>query len=837
MSFSKIFSTVSFLLLTLTGFSQAKQNNVTISGKVQAADKHPLEGATVTVTSIAKSGNGKADTLRATDVSNKTGEFRLKAAGTAEMYLEISTVGYASYLEPIVLLTGSQSINAGTITLEEEAKSLGNVVVTAKKPMMTLAVDRRIFNADAMITSKGGTAVDLMRNIPGLNVDVNGAVQMRGSSPQILVDGRPTILTLEQIPSDDIEKIEVITNPSSKYDAGSTGGILNIILKKSRRNGMNGTASIGVGTPEILSGNMSFNYRQGKINFFANGNYNQSGGTAVSEANRINKRNFVVTDYFDQSTSTERDRQFASVRFGVDYFFDEENSVSVSQGFVDGDFESKENQDQKYADENGSLTKTGNRYSTDNWGFKRSNTQVNYRRTYSKKTGKEWTADFTFSGGTNGGTNIISNRLFDVNGSPLGNPNLVTNDGSGNGKQYTFQTDYVNPISENSKLEFGARSYHNISNDKLDVYSVANATLTKLPLSNDYGFKEMVNAVYANYSNKLGSKWKYQGGLRIEHSSFKGELKDSGQHFGYEYPKNGKDIWSAIFPSLYLTYTVKEGHDLQFNFSRRIRRPNFWQINPFVDITDPQNIRKGNPGLRPEFTNSMEANYNRVYSKGNFLASVYFRNNKDDITQYTDTVSQEEIEKLNNAAISPNALMTTFINANRTNRFGLELTWQHKFSESFDMTPSINAQYRDVKATVDNVDLNNEGFNWNADFIMNYKIVKPNKKFINDFSFQLQAEYEGPRVIPQGRMKEVYSLDFAIRKDFLKNNAATVTFAINDVLNSRRWGSITDTENFYQDAYRRWNVRNFRFTFSYRFGNKDLQIFKSKESHGEGDEG
>jgi len=835
MSPLRILTSVVFFLLAFTGFGQKKESIVSISGKVLAADKRPIESATVSAISIVSGVADKKDTLRISGVTSKSGNFQLKAIASAEMLLEISSMGYAPYLEPLIYLSGSSAIDAGSITLQEEQKALENVVVTAKKPMMQLAVDRRIFNADAMITSKGGTAVDLMRSIPGLNVDVNGNVQLRNSTPQIFVDGRPTILTLEQIPSDDIEKVEVITNPSSKYDAGSTAGIINVVLKKSRRNGMNGTASIGVGTPQIATGNLSFNYRQGKINFFASGNYNQSGGTAISEANRINKRNDIVTDYFDQSTSTDRNRHFTSARFGIDYFFDDENSISVSQGFTEGKFESKETQQQYYADAMGSPTKTGTRYNVDDFGFKRSNTQVNFKKTYSKKTGKEWTADFTYSGGTNGSNSLITNQLFNVDGVALGNPNSVNNNGDGDGNQYTFQTDYVNPFSENSKLELGARSYHNISNDKLDVFSLANGTATKLPLSNNYGFKEMVNAIYANYSNVLGKKWKYQGGLRIEQSTFEGELKDSAQTFGYKFPNGGKDIWNVIFPSLYLTYSLKEGHDLQFNFSRRIRRPNFWQINPFVDITDPQNIRKGNPELRPEFNNSIEVNYNRVYEKGNFLASAYFKNKTDDITQYNVTITPEQLLQHKNSTNPPNALLTTYINADRTNRMGLELTWQHKFSDAFDITPGINVQYRDVKAVVNEVNLSNTGFNWSSELIVNYKIVKPNKKFINNFSFHLQGEYESPRVIPQGKQKEQYSVDFAIRKDFMKNNAATLTFNISDVLNSRRWGSVTDTDNFYQDAYRRWNVRSFRFTFSYRFGNKDLQIFKCRE--GRDDEG
>lgn len=817
--------------------AQKKTTAVLVSGTVATAEGKPLDGATITVITYSKAG-GTTDTLSSIGMSKGGGEFFVKASASDDMFIRVTMMGFAEYYEPLVYLSGRQGIEAGKIVLTPEAKALREVTVTAKKPFMQLGVDRRIFNAEANINSKGGTAVDLMRSIPGLNVDVNNNVQLRGGSPQIFVDGRPTILTLEQIPNDDIEKVEVITNPSSKYDAGSTAGIINIVLKKNRRNGMNGTASLGFGYPQVFNSNASINYRQGKINFFASANYNSSGGLAISEAERANKNAGVVTDYFNQLTETDRDRNFSGGRVGIDYFMNEFNSISVSQGFTRGSFGSNETQNQEYLDASGALTKTGQRISDDNFGFVRRTTQVNYRRTW-QKPGKEWTADFTYSGGENSGLSNIVNQLYATDGLPLGNPNLVRNEGSGNGNQYTFQTDFVNPFSEDSKLEMGLRSYLNVSNDKLDVYSLANGSATKLPLSNNYGFREMVNAVYANYSNVLGKKWKYQGGFRFEQSSFDGELKDSARTFGYNYPGEGSDFWKAIFPSLYLTYEIKEGHDLQLNFSRRIRRPNFWQINPYVDITDPQNIRVGNPTLRPEFTNSFEANYNWQYPKGNLLVSSYFRNNTADITQYTDTISQQRLADLNNAAVSPNALITTFINADRTNRMGLEVALQHKFREGYEIMPSLNLQYRDVKATVNDLNLSNSGFNWDADLTASYKIVKPDSKLWNNLSFQLNGEYEGRRVIPQGRQKAQASMDFAIRKDLLKNNAGTIVFNINDVFNSRVRGSITETDNFYQDAYRRWSVRTIRLTFSYRFGNKDLQIFKRREGgeDGEGGEG
>lgn len=822
-----------FLISGIANFSFAQEaagSKTIIKGKV--LDKKTGNGLESATISIKVGGN--ADNNQVFGVTDKQGNFEVGAPAGKSYTILITAVGFEKMQKNLSGANG-KTIDAGTFSLVNEAASLENVVVTAKKPAMVLGVDRRTYNADATLNSKGGSAVDVMKNIPAISVDVNGEVQMRNSTPQILVDGRPTILTLEQIPADDIDKIEVITNPSAKYDAGSTGGVINIILKKNRKNGLNGVVNIGGGSPQLFNSNLNLNVRQGKINFFTSANYNSSGGKARGMAYRINKSGGVPKDYFNQESITERQRKFSSIRFGADYFIDKHNTVTVSQGFVSGRFNNTENQNQVYSDINQQTTGTGTRYSLSDNFFNRSSTQLNYRKTFDK-TGKEWTADFTYNIGNNGGDGIINNQFFDANGEPKGPVDHVSNAGKGTNNQFTFQSDYENQLTENSKLEFGVRSYYNESTNKLDVFSVDNGNYTKLPLSNNYRFSEMVNAVYGNYSNVIG-KLKYQGGVRLEQSSFRGELPDSARKFGYDYPSGGKNLWNTFFPSLYLTYPINEGNDIQLNFARRIRRPNFWEVNPYVDISDPQNIRKGNPALEPEFTNSFELNYNRTYSTGSVLVSLFYRNNTADITNYSDTISQAELQQLNNAAVAPNAIISTFINADRTNRSGMEITWRQRIGENFDITPSFTAQYRDVKATVKNIDLSNTGFNWNSKLMANYKIVTPDSKLFNNLSFQLSGDYESPRVLPQGKQKENYSMDFAVRKDFLKKKAGTLTFSINDVLNSWKYGIITDTENFYQDSYRRWNVRSFRLTFSYRFGKHDLDLFKKDNNHNREEEG
>lgn len=766
----------------------------------------------------------KYDSLIGGMLTKPNGEFNFVGLNLPDTFsVKISAQGFGENTKVVVTDrsdAANQGMDVGNIKMASEADLLGAVTVVAQRPTLQMGIDRKIFNVDKNITSTGGTAVDVMKNIPSVTVDVEGNVQLRNSSPQIFVDGRPTILTLQQIAADDIERIELITNPSARFDAESSGGIINVVLKKNKKLGINGIASAGIGTPEILNGNLSLNVRQGKVNFFASGNYNRSGGVAKSESKRQNKSEGVITDYFNQQSETDRTRRFQSVRFGMDYFIDNRNTISFSQHFVKGRFSNYEVQDQRFLDVDQELTRIGARKSNGNAEFKRSHSQLNYTHNFPKK-GMELTADVTFNKGSGFNRSLITNSYFNPDGSNAGTPNVVRNNGNNDNDQLTIQTDFVNPFSEDSKLELGLRTFRQNNANVYNAFSLNNATEVKLPLSTNVKYDQSVHAAYATYSNKLGDI-RFQAGLRGEYSIFNGELVDSAQKFGYRLPLDIGSVFDGLFPSLYLTREFSEGRELQVNFSRRIRRPDFWQLNPFIDINDPLNIRQGNPRLRPEYTNSFELNYNHRYDKGNFLGVLYFRNNDDDITMFSDTITTEQYKQLNNAAIDPNAILNTFINAQFTNRMGAEFTVNQTIGR-LEIVPNINLQYRKVKAIVGDLNLSNQGFNWESKVIFNYKFANTNKVLKNT-SMQLSAHYESKEIIPQGRNKEQFESDFAVRKEFLKNRVAAVTFAINDIFNTDRWGQIYDTENFYQDAYRRWNVRNFRLSFSYRFGKSDFKI-------------
>ncbi len=767
-------------------------------------------------------------------LTKANGDFSLSNIKLAGKYrLLVTAMGFENHQETIETTDQGTTYerDLGNIYMEPQIKQLEDIVITGTKPALEMGVDRRVFNVSKSLNATGGSAVDIMRNIPSVSVDVDGNVQLRNASPQIFVDGRPTVLSLDQIPADNIEKVELITNPSAKYDAASGSGIINVVLKKDKRYGLNGIATLSGGIPKLAGGNLNLNLREGNMNFFLSGGYNQSGGIARGEAYRENKQHGVVQNYFDQLSENDRMRRFNFINFGMDYHLDNRNSISITQTFGGGQFSGVEDQQQIYYTGSKALDYYGYRDGNNTNQFNRRGTRLNFKRTYPKQ-GKELTADVNYNFGKRVGSSTVTNSYINPDGSINRSPNTVENDGGNRNHEITVQADYSNPIDENKKIEFGVRSYHNFYNSNFNVFSVADFGKTRLPLSNNYKYQEMVNAIYGTYSHKI-ENFSYQVGLRAEHSKFDGELIDSAYKFGYEFPSGFKNLMNALFPSLYLSYQVSEDDQLQLNFSRRIRRPNFWQMSPFIEISDPFNLRQGNPAIQPEFINSFEFNYSKSISGGNMLTSLYFRNNPRDITQYSDTISTEKYEELQSAGVDPNAILNTFINAGTTNRYGAEFTLQQKFG-GFDLTPSVNLQYRTVKANVGRVDLSNEGFNWSSKLMASYKIKAPSQKVIHNLSFQVIGDYESARVIPQGRMLPQYGIDFAIRKDFLKNNRATITFAVNDVLNSRRWGTIYDTEDFYQDSYRRWNVRSFRLTVSYKFGNADFSILNRNRGNNGG---
>lgn len=848
----KFLTVLSLLSLCFCGYSQVEKEPLptsevnskrniesgNLTGKiVELGTNKPIEAASVQLYGVSKNG-ASDDTLIDVKLSKNNGDFSFqKVPAYDSLLIVVSSVGYSEVRKYIIwgaFNTKQGNLDVGNVVLSREAQQLEGIVITAARPEMKLGIDKKVFDVTQNLSSKGGTAADVMKTIPSLTVDVDGNVTFRNGTPTIFVDGRPTTLTLEQIPSDNIDRVELVSNPSAKYDASSTNGIINIIIKKDKRRGFNGLASVSGGIPGIFGSSANLNLRQNKINFFLNGSYNTSGGIAKGSSYRITKENDIVKDYFDQQYSNERDREFKSIKGGVDYFVDNRNTITLQQGFTQGKFSTIQDQNQKYLDASEVLLRTGKRYSNDAFQFRRNSSQLNFTHKF-PGADHQLDAALTVNYGGMKSLSDIENNYFDPSGNDIGEAQIVNNDGSNHGTQWTAQVDYSNPINENKKIESGLRSYINDYASVFNSYNVDRGDKIKLPLSNNYEYQEQIHAAYFTFTNRIKS-FGYQLGLRGEYSKFNGRLIDSAQSFGYQYPSSIKTIWDALFPSIFLSEKISDQDEIQLNYSRRVKRPSFWELNPFIDINDPQNIQQGNPALRPEFRNSFELNYSKTYgANNNFLVSGYYHNTLGDITRYSDTITASQYEKLQNSGVDPNAILNTFINANSTNTAGLEMILKQKVLKGWDIAPSFSIAYRKVNAEVGDMSLNNSGAIWRAKMQSTYKMSPANEKsFFSNFSVQVNAQYQSPRVIPQGRELEDYSMDLALKKDIFKDNKGSIVFAINDVFDTRRRGTIYDTPTFYQESYSRWRTRSFKLTFSYRFGDPNFQLFKRNGGNEEG---
>lgn len=741
--------------------------------------------------------------------------------------------------DPTAML-GALAKDLGNIKMEVDEKVLGNVTITSSKPGLQLAIDKKVFNVDKNITSTGGTAVDVMRNVPSLNVDIDGNVTLRNNAPQILVDGRPTTLTLDQIPADAIESVEIITNPSAKYDAsGGTSGILNIVLKKNRKVGYNGNLRANADSRGRVGGGGDINLRQGKINFTASANYfprkSISNGT-TSRLTLIGNPNTELLQN-DHSTSIGNFRFFRS---GLDYFVDNRNTISVAGNIGGGHFKpytlSEILIDSLYSPTVTSSFSDRSSNTVGNFHFK--GTQFSYKHNF-PKAGHELTADVNYNSSRNDNSNVIETDYFtypqkQMTGSFRQQQNIY-----GNNNNLVIQSDYTNPITENSKLEAGLRASVRNSDSKNDFYffDASNNPVFNPLLSTNYVSKEQVYAAYTTFSNQI-KNFGYQVGLRAESSNYEGHLPDKNQDYKINFPL-------SLFPSFFISEKLKNDQELQLNYTRRINRPNPFQLNPFTDYSDSLNISRGNPDLKPEFTNSMELSYEKTFkNRDNFLASVYYKNTNDLITRYQVT----ENDIINNKQI----LVNSYINANSSYVTGLELIGKNKITRWWDLTSNLNLYTSKINISDPNQPKQDQFVSWFGKLNNTFKLPK-------NFTVQLSGDYQSKTILPpggsnsnnnrgfggmfgaptasQGYVRANYGVDAAVKFEFLKNKQASISLNVNDIFRTRRQDIHSESAYFVQDAFRRRDPQVFRLNFNWRFGKFDASLFKRKNMKNQNDNG
>ncbi len=754
----------------------------------------------------------KSDTLISGVITKPNGEFSLENLPFGKFTLKVSLIGYKELLQTIIVSPQNEEQDLGDIKLDLSVTEFNTMEIVKDKSAVEMNIDRKVFNVEKNIISKGGTAADVVSNIPSVTLDANGNAQLRQNTATIYIDGRPTSLVLNQIPADQIEKIEVITNPSAKFEASTTGGILNIVMKSNAQPGYNGMITGGAGTNSHYNGLVLFNIKQKPIGFSLNYTFNTFKNSVPGYTNRTdypsgfyNVNDDILFRHFFQSGTTV-----------LDYYINNRNTLTFSENIVMGDFKTIDDQTFEFSGPNNSNKMSGVRQTNTLTHFENYTTKLFYKRSFPKR-GKEITADVNYINGSSRNPSDFTTYTYDSSGALLSNnPELQINKAININEMFSFQSDFVNPINDSTKLETGIRVSYKPSNQSLDVsnFNYLNGNyVTNDLLTSYYQIKDLVNAAYINYSIKH-KKINYMLGLRVENSFYTATVTNKeNKHFLYSYPSSMANIFNSLFPSIFISKKLTEKKEIQFNVTRKINRPNFRQFLPFITASDLKNYSIGNPSITPEFINSLELNYNQYLKRGNFLLTLFFRNSEHVLTQYTYPLSTDS-----------SVLVTTTINGKQANSLGIDNTIKHTLFKGFETTLNTNLFYTAINAIYNGSAFNNNGFNCTGKLIMMYRMPK-------NFSIQISGNYESKKTVPQGYNREVYFADMAFSKEIKK--VLTITLSVRDVFDTNSRGAYIVGEDYIQESWNRRESRFFKLIVNMKFGKGDAALIKRKTKPGE----
>ena len=815
-------------------------------GKIIDANKKGVDGASVQLkgSKFDPATKKSTEVILGTMITASNGDFSFENLSIMGNFkLVVSGVGFKKLEKQISFNFKPNSTpqemmalvdkDLGNIKLEEDPKQLETVTVTSSaKPQFEMGIDRKIFNVDKNLSSTGQTAVEVMKNIPNLNVDIDGNVTLRNATPTLLIDNRPTTLTMDQIPADIIDRVEIITNPSAKYDAsGGNAGILNIVLKKNKKNGYNGGLRTGVDMRGKFNGGGDLNVRDNKINFSLSGNLRNNKSLSTSE----NLRDLLLTPIptsVNTYTNSIGNSLFSFYRGGFDYLIDNRNTLSFYGNIVKGEFENSSTQ-RIDSILSGITSPSIGLDNSSKFSFLNKGGQASFKHLFAE-TGHELSADFNYNESTNNNNSLINSSII--------NQRTI---GSGYNKNYTSNIDYEKLFKNNAKFEAGLRMNNRDEFNARDQYR--NELLVN-SISNQLKYNEQVLAAYTNLGGK-NKNLSYQLGFRVENRNYTVNVLNKQ---GQDSLESKIKLPISLFPSAFISYKLNDKNDFQFNYSKRINAPNPFQLQPFADYSDPLNISVGNPKLKPQFTHSFEVAYNNVYKKGsNLLVTAYYKYSTDLITNY--------IYKDINPITNDSAFYSSFINANTSTVFGLELSNKTAITKWWDLNVSFNLFKSEINATIPGQDVNNNLTSWFSKMNHNFKLAKG---LSMQFSGQYQAKtvlppggnsggggggrggggfggggFGGPQSTAQGYNLPNYEFDLSIRKDWTLQGGktASLTFSVSDLFKTRVIQTYSESLYFTQNVSRTRDQQFFRLNFSYRFGKFDVNLLRRKST--KGDEG
>ncbi|WP_428655186.1 TonB-dependent receptor domain-containing protein [Runella sp.] len=774
-----------------------------LSSYAQTGKKASVKGKVIDSQTNAPLGYATIRVLKSTDsslvsgaITDEKGQFSVEAA-YGDYYAVVEFIGYKPLKTTVFALSKEQpSHDVGTLKIAAASKTLDEVVVQAEKSSMELSLDKKIFNVGKDLSNAGGTAIDILSNVPSVSVDTEGNVKLRGSDGvRILIDGKPSGLVsfkggagLQQLQGNQIERVEIITNPSARYEAEGMSGIINIVLKKERKQGFNGSFEVVTGFRPNYGIAANINYRKNKLNFFLN--YGIAYRIPIGAGKLYQEvRGKDTTAILQQTTNGEVRTVANTIRGGLDYFFDEKNILTASYQFRRTDvLRITNNQYKDYINTLNNLKAITDRQQRETEAEPYSEYALTYKKTYNKK-GQELIADVRYLTYWERSDQTFTQNSVFANGSPNTKGNLLQkslNDEYEN--QFLVQLDYIQPIGKDGKFETGVRSsFRDMVNDYIVTQRNDQGVFEPLPgLDNYFIYKEKIHGAYGIIGNKTG-KVSYQVGLRAEMTDVVTILQETNQRNPRQY--------SNLFPSAHATYNLNKDNALQVSYSRRVRRPTYNDLSPYVTFSDQRNFFSGNPDLNPEFTNSYDVGHINYFEKGSFTSSIYYRHTTGKVLR---------IRRVNDLGISntrPENLATE-------DAFGAEFTstytpikwWKLDFNFNF-FRAITDGQNLDATFKADT-------YSWFARQTSRFTLAPKT-------DLQVRANYEAPQQLPQGRRKARAFVDLAFSKEILKGKG-TLTFNVVDVFNSRYMRSITEGLNFYTEGTAGMRARQINLTVMYR---------------------
>jgi outer membrane receptor protein involved in Fe transport len=785
------------LLLAMIALSfntlMAQKSSIEIKGKVvDRISRQPIEFATVM---ISDSKTQQSITGTTTDLD---GTFKLSTT-SRNFYVEISFIGFATEtLKDIEVTDGL--LDLGTIILTENTQELDEVIVRAEKSSTEFKLDKRVFNVGQDLSSTGASALEVLNNVPSVNVDIEGAISLRGSSGvQILINGKPSVLASESgnalgtITADMIDRIEVITNPSAKYDAEGTSGIINIVIKKEEKKGINGSITLNTGVPNNHSVGLSLNRRTEHFNLFTQIGIGHRTFPGTSETiNRDLNSNRMISSIGD----SEKNETFYNLILGTDYHINKYNVISLTGSFAYEKEKELSNTDFSAFDEAQTLTTVWNRDEL----TRATNPKYQFELQYKKDFQDSEDHHLLFSALGHSFAKDQSSEFY--NRASLGvvdfDEQQTRTDFSD--ATYTFKLDYTDPLTDNITLETGAQYIINdVGNDFAVSDRVDGQWILNSDLTNIFEFNQSVLGTYVTGAYE-DDKWGVKAGLRLEHTEVSTLLLNTEQ--------NNEQNYTNLFPTLHTSYKVTEALSFQAGYSKRIFRPRMWDLNPFFNIRNNFNIRTGNPNLLPEFTDSYEITGIYITNKASFNAGIYHRYTTDVVERIT--------------TFEDNVGISTPLNIGTNRATGIEFNTKYSPAKWLTFNGDFNYNYFKREGTFEATSFDFSADQWSSRIMTKLKLPA-------DIDLEVTGNYRSGYRSLQREMTANLFADLGIRKKIMKGKTI-LNLSIRDIFSSRfRESETYNQPRFYLYNYHQRGGRFITFGISYGFGKGEAMEFSGQK--------